>query len=393
MRQTLAAAELPRHAAQPQPKASPARTVTPRQTVLLVDATGDSQVHAVPPLLLSGCECVTASSVEDALAKLDRFQPLMTLVDARIFDTLPGEGPLERLRQYTAQRHSPLVLLADTTTPTERLECAWLAGAADCLLRPLTLPLVQARMTALTSGAVPLERRAARVLLVVDEDAGFRDPLERTLTLSGYRLLLASDEREALQRATAFRGHVDAVVMRGTRGLRDAEVLTRLRRVESVSTARGLLLVPQHSMTPGGLDAGVELMERERGEPRDVCERLERMLQRGVRDLGASEAVPFFCPVQYRELGPAQPWHSCYSHDVSPGGIFLRTLTPARVGAALELRIFLTTTGEVLEGSGVVTWANPWAPHSGLTAPAGMGLQFLGMSPKRLGRLCSAALF
>jgi CheY-like chemotaxis protein/Tfp pilus assembly protein PilZ len=385
MGQTLAVAESPWTHSRPG-----------KQTVLVVDASGESQVHAVPPLLLSGCECVTATSVEAALGHLDRIRPLMTLVDARIFDTYPGEDPLGCLRSHPAHRRAPLVLLADAATPTELVEGAWRGNAADCLMRPVSLPQVQERVAALSAETLAPERRAARVVLVVDEDPGFRALLERTLLLSGYRLLVAGSESEASSRATAFRGQVDAVVMRGSRGFLDATELERLRGVASLSAARGLLLVPSGSVAPGDLHTGVELMDLEHTTPRDVYERLERMLQRGAKDLGASEAVPFFCPVQYRELGPQERWRSCYSQDVSPGGIFLRTLVPARVGAALELRIFLTTTGEVLEGSGVVSWANPWRPNSGLVAPAGMGLQFLGMSPKRLGRLreiCGAALF
>jgi uncharacterized protein (TIGR02266 family) len=346
-------------------------------------------------VLLSGCECVTATSVSAALGHLDRVRPLMTLVDARIFDTYPGEDPLGALRKHPAHRRAPLVLLADTATPTELFESAWRGNAADCLLRPVPLPQVQDRVAALSAETVAPERRAARVVLVVDEDPYFRELLERILSLSGYRLLLAGSENEALVRASAFRGQVDAVVLRGSHGLSDSAELERLYRVASLSAARGLLLVPTGSVAPGCLRAGVELMDLEPSTPQKVHERLERMLQRNWKDLGVAEAVPFFCPVQYRELGQAT-WRSCYSQDVSRGGIFLRTLVPARVGAALELRIFLTTTGEVLEGSGVVSWANPWLPDSGLVAPPGMGLQFLGMSPKRLGRLreiCGAALF
>ncbi|HZH76467.1 MAG TPA: PilZ domain-containing protein [Archangium sp.] len=367
-----------------------------KQTVLVVDASGESQVHAVPPVLLSGCECVTATSVSAALDHLDRVRPLMTLVDARIFDTWPGEDPLGALRSHPTHRRTPLVLLADTATPTELFESAWRGNVADCLLRPVPLPQVQERVAALTAETVAPERRAARVVLVVDEDPDFRAALERILSLSGYRLLLAGSENEALVRASAFRGQVDAVVLRGSHGLSDSAELERLYDVASLSAARGLLLAPTGSVAPGALRAGVELMDLEQSTPRSVHERLERMLQRNWRDLGVSAAAPFFCPVQYRELGPQATWRSCYSQDVSPGGIFLRTLVPARVGSALELRIFLTTTGEVLEGSGVVSWANPWQPDSGLVATPGMGLQFLGMSPKRLGRLreiCGAALF
>src|SRR5207245_10662260 len=47
-------------------------------------------------------------------------------------------------------------------------------------------------------------------LLIADDDPGLRESLERTLTREGYRVVLASDGRAALERVQA--GGVDLIV-------------------------------------------------------------------------------------------------------------------------------------------------------------------------------------
>src|SRR5690349_16462392 len=62
------------------------------------------------------------------------------------------------------------------------------------------------------SGCRSSERRMAEpaTLLVADDDPGLRESLERTLTREGYRVVLASDGRAALERVQA--GGIDLIV-------------------------------------------------------------------------------------------------------------------------------------------------------------------------------------
>src|SRR5438477_182525 len=64
-----------------------------------------------------------------------------------------------------------------------------------------------------------------RTLLVADDDPGLRESLERTLTREGYRVLLASDGRAALERLQD--GAIDLIVtdlkMPGLTGLIQGE--------------------------------------------------------------------------------------------------------------------------------------------------------------------------
>jgi Tfp pilus assembly protein PilZ len=116
---------------------------------------------------------------------------------------------------------------------------------------------------------------------------------------------------------------------------------------------------------------------------RSLLSRINGLLLRHRESLHVEERVSFVCPVEFRQVG-ATSWSSCYSSALSPGALFVRTLVPARTGAALELRIHLPTTREVIEGPGLVAWSNPYSPRRLSSYPLGMGIQFLGANPGRL---------
>jgi uncharacterized protein (TIGR02266 family) len=104
--------------------------------------------------------------------------------------------------------------------------------------------------------------------------------------------------------------------------------------------------------------------------------------------LRVHQRVPFFTVVEFREAGAtAARWLAGFSSNLSPGGVFVRSLAAQRVGSALEVRIHVEQSHEVLEGSGVVAWANSWGARGGFHFSVGMGLQFLTMSPKSLMRV------
>src|SRR5438105_15719971 len=67
-------------------------------------------------------------------------------------------------------------------------------------------------------------------LLVADDDPGLRESLERTLTREGYRVVLASDGRAALERVQA--GGVDLIVTDlRTPGLTGLELLPAAKAI------------------------------------------------------------------------------------------------------------------------------------------------------------------
>ena len=68
-----------------------------------------------------------------------------------------------------------------------------------------------------------------------------------------------------------------------------------------------------------------------------------------------------------------------YVSNVSPGGIFIRTLTPEAPGQELEFEFRLGDGFEIIRGRGEVTWNR--TADEGPNRPAGMGIRFTELSP------------
>jgi molecular chaperone DnaK len=68
-----------------------------------------------------------------------------------------------------------------------------------------------------------------------------------------------------------------------------------------------------------------------------------------------------------------------YVANVSPGGIFIRTLTPEAPGQELEFEFRLGDGFEIIRGRGEVTWNR--TADEGPNRPAGMGIRFTELSP------------
>src|SRR5579859_6394159 len=65
-----------------------------------------------------------------------------------------------------------------------------------------------------------------------------------------------------------------------------------------------------------------------------------------------------------------------HSHDVSKGGIFIKTATPFPPGTLLKFEIRLSGDQAVIAGVGRVVWKRETA-QAGADTPAGMGVKFI----------------
>jgi uncharacterized protein (TIGR02266 family) len=72
---------------------------------------------------------------------------------------------------------------------------------------------------------------------------------------------------------------------------------------------------------------------------------------------------------------PCGPLLTGFSSDASPEGLFVRTLTPARVGSRLSLQVPLAGQRQPSTVEALVAWSNPLRRHSSFQAPVGMGLR------------------
>jgi uncharacterized protein (TIGR02266 family) len=353
--------------------------------VLLVDSVKELRLSLTSSLRAWGHEVVSVDSLLAARVELGRFRPMLVLVDWRALP--PEDMGCSVLRTHPTHGDVPILVVAGRGTPVELLESCVLSGAEDCVLGPVRLHELQARLDVLrdkllTPSPRSLVLRTPRTVLLVGEAPGAREGLGGHLEACGHHLLYAPTEERAVALASASAEPLHLLLVRTP--VSSAEALARVTRL--CSDAR-LGPVPTVVVTddelPEAQSPGQVWLSSRTLATRHLLSRINGQLQRNLLPLLVDERVPFVCPVEFREVG-ALSWSSCYSSALSPGALFVRTLVPARIGAALELRIHLPTTGEVLEGTGLVSWANPYEPRRMASYPLGMGIQFLGMSPRRL---------
>lgn len=357
------------------------REAPPSPRVLWVGVAGEAWLALSRAARALGCEPVQASLPGAVSLELSRARPRLVLVHWRQVQER-GPGGLSGLKARVGASGAPVILVAEPETPAEVLEAADAEGIEDCLLAPVAESSVRARLSALLGARVlpaTSERYSPRVVLLAGA-GGARTwaGLGSLLEVSGHHLLYSATVEGAAARVEEHGAapHLLVVVGDGAWG----GVWARAGTV-----ARSLLEgVP--SLTVTAAESGRAAAT--------LLPRIHAMLSREGASLRVEERVPFCCPVEFGESGPqGLAWTSGVSFALSPGGLFVRTLVPARPGSSVTLRIHLPTTGERLESHGVVAWANPYAAREGLCFPHGMGVRFLGMGPPRLmhlRQLCQA---
>jgi DNA-binding response OmpR family regulator len=360
--------------------------------LLIVDSSTDALLRSLletsSDIAKAGVECVSVRSAAEALARVEEIDPVMIVIDPACATTSCYECTELGVRAGT----SPLVLLVSDDTPAESIEVWNRSGASDCILRPFRVAQVVARLSAVLeqAPASPLElyRRPsiARVLLAGPDDR-FQRRLARSLEQSGYQVLACSTIEEVSALSSADMPHL-VLLGRGVGSLY-AEVRDVLSGVPGAPPVTfAWLHRADLAAAPSAANPGEPWFEQDGFTVEDVLFKVQAHFRRTLDNLRVHERVPFFCPVEVREIGATDPsWSSCYSYDLSPGGIFLKTLVPPRLRASVELKIHLTTMRLTIDGTGVVAWSNPYKKRRAWSYPVGAGIQFLGMSPKRLGQL------
>ncbi len=360
-----------------------------RKRLLIVDASTDpmlaSLLSTAPEIARTGVECVAVRTAAEALAAVEKAEPVMIVLDPAVFSTSSGE--FTRLRALAPS--ASLVLLANGDTHAENIETCYRAGADDCILRPFRAAHIATRLAAIVEKPGPdgeAKKRAGsgnRVLLVCMDKPCCRR-LETFLELSGYHVLARPPEQASLTRL--LETERPELVLLSPEGL-GAAAWIRAAVGQNGRTPPPPLVALRRP--EGGARPGVETwFDGDTLALEQVVARVHAFFRHGSDHLRVPNRVPFFCPVELREIGEREAkWTSCYSYDLSPGGLFVKTLVPPRPRASVELKIYLTTARQVIEGTGVVAWSNVYSRRHAWSYPVGAGIQFLGMSPKRLAQL------
>ncbi|WP_257457963.1 PilZ domain-containing protein [Archangium lipolyticum] len=358
--------------------------------VLLVEGESPFRMLTHQAIQAAHCECFAVGSLPAALEEARRVRPLLIVLDCA--SLMPGDerllAQIEELRRLAG---APLVFLAGLETPTEFIESLSRVGGDDCLLKPLQTRQFQLRLEAASASRPtsphPLSRWVAKTVSLVHGKRTFAQRAGELLEQSGYHVRYEplEDERPAREESG-----IDLHIL-CTDSREELAHALRVRQPAGLPPGSRWFLIctegPGHLVTHAGgaLIAGFDMA---RDLPEQLIHKANAWFSRAIDALQPEARVPFFCPVEYREAGNIfGSWSSCYSYDLSPGGIFLRTLVPPRPGAAVELKIHLTTLRMELLGSGVVAWSNAYTPQKTASYPTGMGVHFLGMSPRGLAQL------
>lgn len=381
----LGAAEIKRptllSSATPLPK--PVVSAQPRK-ILLVDQGTQAAVHTLPHLMKVNWTCDLVLSIEEAVGWLDRNEPSLVLIDSITLGT-EGVAGLVAFRKHLNGAKVPIVLIAAPDVSTELLEACSRCGLDDTLLRPLNSAQL-APLLAVIAGneerAVLHKSRAPKNVALVGGDYRYLQRLGESLELAGHRLLYAAAGPELMIKLREVPEAIDVLIVDDE----PAQSMSTLSTHQSFAKAMRIAIGQRTALPPGSGD-WAHFIDRSQAQFQEVADKVQKMIRPSDTALQSTERVPFFCPVEFREPVAKAGWRACFSSDLSASGIFVKTLVAIRPGAPVELKIHLTMTRDVIDGTGVVAWSNPYTPHRAFSYPVGMGIQFLGMSPKRLAQL------
>jgi two-component system cell cycle response regulator len=272
------------------------------------------------------------------------------------------------------------------------------AGADDFLPKPVALEALEAKLAAVRAARERAQGapRGRRVLLV--EGGRFLHTfLGGALEQEGLHVLYARDAEDAARLAALHGSQLDGFVVDVSRAPREALALAS--RLREVHTRKPLVLLSRAEESADVLAraqalAGAPLLEKRHLGADELLGRVLGRLVPGLVPLRAAERVPFFTVVEFATAGGAAM--SGFSHDASPEALFVRTLTPAREGARLSLKVLLAGQRTPCTAEATVAWANAPHPQGPFRAPAGMGLrlermdasltqQFVRFVPRTLG--------
>jgi CheY-like chemotaxis protein len=348
-----------------------------RSLVFIVDDDAMARAAMEEAVLLAGGEPVAFARGDACLAELARRRPALVLMDL-VMAPMSGDVCCRAIRDNRALADLPVMLVSAGASTVQVMQ-AWRAGADDFMAKPIRPELLAPKLRAVRE-AESAEAAAApdsmRPVLLADHSAFSRGRLGRMLECGGYRVLYAKSADEAVELATTHSGELRAVLVNlAMPGPAPLELVKTLKRQCS-----GPLLALTDVGAESDLSRAVEkLTNLPLLDKKGPCEHVVTQLSAALRQrelLPVAGRAPFFSVVSFR-ASPEAAWSTGFAFDLSPGGIFITTLTPAAAGAALELQVTFPGLGAVA-CAGQVAWANGLAGRSEASYLVGMGVKFSG---------------
>ncbi|MBN1205167.1 MAG: response regulator [Myxococcaceae bacterium] len=349
-----------------------------RDEIFVVDDSQAIRDRVCQHLSRLGCEPVPLESGEACLAWLEQRVPALVLMDLRM-EGMQGDEACRRVKAHPAAQGLPVVMLTGASAPHEVMLCSR-AGADDFLPKPVELEALTAKVL-----AVRAAREHARQgpppglgVLLVEGSRSMGSFLGGALEHEGFHVLYARHGVEAEALVVAHASRLDGLVVDVSRSFAFQDGLALARRLRQLLPRKPLVLVagveePTDVHTRARELIGQPLLERRLLAQDALVARVLERLAPGSATVRAAERVPLFSVVEFAtRCGPTL---TGFSSDASPEALFVRTLTPARAGARLALRVTLAGQRQASSVEALVAWSNPLRRGSSFQAPAGMGLR------------------
>ncbi|MEX0704084.1 MAG: response regulator [Planctomycetales bacterium] len=174
-------------------------------------------------MAVKGFEVETAASGEEAVERTESWRPDCVLMDIR----MPGMNGVEAFQQIKERAPGTLAIFMTAYSGSSLVDEAVAEGGLDVFPKPLDIDALCERITAAA---------AEQPLLIVDDDQGFCNSLERVLKSKGYDVRAVQTFDAAL---AAFRSRPRGIVLLDMRlnGHSGLELLERVRQINPHITA------------------------------------------------------------------------------------------------------------------------------------------------------------
>lgn len=355
-----------------------------KDLVFVVDDSPTIRKVATVHLENLGCSVVTFASGAECLQALEARRPMLILMDLRM-EPMAGDECCRRIKERADWAAIPVIMLTAAGQPHEIMYC-WRAGASDFLPKPLNELTLAQKVASVRSAwdESPSGALAGVKVLLVEDTRFYRNVIGATLEQAGLHVLYAEGAEDAQQlvvrHAGSIQGMVIDVVLQGSSGI---ELLASIRKDSRLARTPAVLMSGAAART-AALEAEVKRLTGgplfDKGclpYPALLRQFLDQVSET-VEQLKPAERIPFFAIVEFSS-GVGE-WSTAFSQEVSPGGLFLRTLTPAPVGADVELKLMCPGFADPLHSRGEVVWSTPCHFQTDVAAPSGMGVRFTEIS-------------
>jgi two-component system, cell cycle response regulator len=335
----------------------------------------------------TGFEAVTFDSAGACLAALKAERPVLVLMDFHM-EVMRGDQACAQIKTMSGPA-IPVILMTSEGATSEVMDSVK-AGADDFLPKPIRKAQLESKLaairTAYSAELKPSERRARQRLLLVEPDESYRRLLGGVLETAGYQLMYAARALEAVPMLDRSADKIDALIVN-----LDGIGPDFVQHVRSKPATKDKLVIglSRKSQTTQWIDelkrlTGGAIIDAEKHPVEAVTSLINARLHRLTLDMRASQRVPYYALVEFRQRGKSQTeWLSGFSHDVSSGGVFIRTLTPLPQGGDVELKLHLQGKLPLLCG-GMVAWSNgPQYQERGFSCRIGMGIKFTPLEPEQ----------